>query len=159
MLRRLTLLSPLLLLAVPAAAKDLRGRFGAGFNNQFGHVSALSARYAFPTSSPVVNVQVEGNFGLATSPLEDGKVFSGGRLLYGTIAEDNLNLFIAGGAGALMEGGVGTVRLQPAMGVDFFLYGLENLGMTLEWGLNLDLAEGASVSTTAAVAAGAHYWF
>jgi hypothetical protein len=159
MLRRLAISSPLLLLALPASAKDLRGRFGVGFNNQFGHVAALSARYAIPTKSPAANVQLEGSFGLETSPLEDGRVFSGGRVLLGVIAEDNLNLFFAGGAGALMESGAGTIRLQPAMGVDFFFFGLENLGMTLEWGLNLDLANGASASTTAAVGAGAHYWF
>ena len=159
MLRRLALTSPLLLLTLPAAAKDLRGRYAVGFNNQFGHISAISGRYAFPTKSPVVNIQVEGSFGLATSPLEDGQVFTGGRVLYGTIAEDNMNVFVAGGVGAMMTSGESTVRLQPAMGVDFFLFGLENLGLTLEWGLNLDLADGASASTTAAMAAGAHYWF
>lgn len=159
MFRRIALLSPLLLLTLPAAAKDLRGRYAAGFNNQFGHISAISGRYAFPTSSPVVNVQVEGNFGLSTSPLEDGKVFTGGRVLYGTIAEDNMNIFVAGGVGALMADGESTVRIQPGMGADFFLFGLENLGFTVEWGLNLDLADGASASTTAAMAAGAHYWF
>jgi hypothetical protein len=159
MLRRLAFSCPLLLLALPASAKDLRGRYAVGFNDQFGHVSAISGRYTFPTTSAVVNVQVEGNFGLATSPEEDGKVFTGGRVLYGTIAEDNMNLFIAGGVGALMERGGSTVRLQPGMGADFFLCGLENLGLTIEWGLNLDLADGAQVSTTAAMAAGAHYWF
>jgi len=159
MLRSLILASPLLLLTMPAAAKDLRGRYAVGFNNQFGHVSAISGRYAFPTNSPALNIQVEGNFGLATSPLEDGRVFSGGRVLYGTIAEDNMNLFVAGGAGVMMEVGIGRVRVQPGMGVDFFLFGLENLGLTLEWGMNLDLADGASASTTATMAAGAHYWF
>jgi len=159
MIRRLALLSPLLTLSLPSVAKDLRSRYALGFNSQFGHLAAISARYALPTNSPVVNLQVEGNFGLSTQTGEDGRVFSGGRLLYGVIAEDNMNLFLAGGAGALMEDGASTLRLQPAMGADFFFFGLENLGFTMEWGLNLDLANGAGISTTAALGAGAHYWF
>jgi hypothetical protein len=80
-------------------------------------------------------------------------------VLYGTIAEDNMSLFASGGVGAMMESGGSTVRLQPGMGADFFLFGLENLGFTVEWGINLDLADTASLSTSAAMAAGAHYWF
>jgi hypothetical protein len=45
------------------------------------------------------------------------------------------------------------------MGADFFLFGLENLGFTIEWGLNIDVGPTSGVSTTAAAAAGAHYWF
>ena len=154
-----------LLLAVPAAlllaprsadAKDLRGRFGMGFNNQFGHVSALSVRYALPTPDPVINVQVEGNFGLDT---QTDAVFSGGRLLYGVIAEDNMSVFAGGGIGVLSDGGESSLRLAPTMGADFFLFGLDNLGFTVEWGLNLDVSGNSGAATTAAMGAGAHYWF
>ena len=139
-----------------ANAKDLRSRFGAGFNNQFGHVSALSVRYALPTPSPVINVQVEGNFGLDT---QTDAVFSGGRLLYGVIAEDNMSIFAGGGVGVLSSAGESSLRLAPAMGADFFLFGLDNLGFTVEWGLNLDVSGESGAATTAAMAAGAHYWF
>jgi len=160
MTRLLILLFAALTLASPVQAKDLRGRTGVGFNQQFGHVSALSARYGLPTSSPVVNVHLEGNFGLDTgAQKEGGNVFYGARVLYGVLAEDNMNLFVAGGVGGLTTGDANTVRMQPGMGADFFLFGLDNLGFTLEWGLNLDVGQQSAVATTAAMAAGAHYWF
>ena len=160
MFRQLSCLFPLVLLfSTPAAAKDLRGRFGGGFNQQFGHVSALSVRYAFPTNSPAINVHLEGAFGLETQKEADNRLFTGGRLLWGMIAEDNMNLYLAGGAGALSQNDESTFRLQPAMIADFFFFGLENLGFTVEWGLNLDLAGETGIATAATAAAGAHYWF
>jgi hypothetical protein len=81
---RLLLLIAATFVATPAHAKDLRGRYGVGFNQQFGHVSALSVRYGLPTPSPVINVQVEGAFGLETAASEEGgNVFAGARVLYG----------------------------------------------------------------------------
>lgn len=144
----------------PAHAKDLRGRFAAGFNQQFGHVSAISGRYALPTNSHAMNVQLEANFGFDTVDADTGgNVFTGARLIYGVVAEDNMNLFFAGGAGVLTSDEDSTVRLQPAMGADIFFFGLENLALTLEWGLNLDMGDSPRTSTSAAMGAGAHYWF
>ena len=160
MTRLLILLFAIFLPATAAQAKDLRGRTGVGFNQQFGHVSALSARYGLPTSSPVVNVHLEGNFGLDTGPQDSGgNVFYGARVLYGVLAEDNMNLFVAGGVGGLTNGDANTVRVQPSMGTDFFLFGLDNLGFTIEGGLIFDLGQQSRVHTTANMAAGAHYWF
>ncbi len=161
MIRLLTLLAGLFCISSTAEAKDLRGRFGAGFNQQFGHVSAFSVRYALPTTSHAVNIQLEGNFGLDTATESEGgrSVFSGGRLLYGFVAEDNMTLFAAGGVGILTESDANTVRFQPAMGADFFLFGLDNLGFTVEWGLNLDTGGSPGLESAAAMGAGVHYWF
>lgn len=155
-----------LFVSAPAHAKDMRGRFAAGFNQQFGHesansgVSALSGRYALPTNSHAINVQLEANFGFDTVDAETGgNVLTGARLLYGVVAEDNMNLFMAGGVGVLTADEESTIRLQPAMGADIFLFGLENLGLTIEWGLNIDMGDKSRTSTTAALGAGAHYWF
>ncbi|MEC8194512.1 MAG: hypothetical protein VX944_06250 [Myxococcota bacterium] len=149
-----------LLTAPIAQAKDLRERTGVGFNAQFGHLASLSVRYGLPTPSPVMNIQVEGLFGLDTAASEEGgNVAYGARVLYGFLAEDNMNLFAGGGLGGVNTAGENTVRLQPAMGADFFLFGLENLGFTVEWGINMDIGKSSGVSTTAAAAAGAHYWF
>ena len=158
--RLLILLFSALFFVPSAEAKDLRGRMGVGFNQQFGHVSALSARYGLPSSTPVVNVQLEGNFGLDSGAQEaGGRVFYGARVLYGFLAEDNMNLFFGGGVGGLTDGDSNTVRLQPSMGTDFFFFGLDNLGFTIEWGLNLDLGQQSRVETTASMGAGIHYWF
>jgi len=160
MTRLLFLLAGCLFISPAVQAKDLRGRFGAGFNQQFGHVSAFSVRYALPTNSHAVNIQLEGNFGLDTATDTDGRnVFSGGRILYGFVAEDNMTLFGAGGIGILTQSDENTVRIQPAMGADFFLFGLDNLGFTVEWGLNLDTGGSPGLETAAAMGAGVHYWF
>ena len=160
MTRLCLLLFASLIPSTAVQAKDLRGRYGVGFNQQFGHVSALSARYALPTSSHVMNVHLEGNFGLDTGEKDaGGDVFYGARVLYGVLAEDNMNLFVAGGAGGLTNGDTNTVRIQPSIGTDFFLFGLDNLGFTIESGMNLDLGQHSRVRTTASMAAGAHYWF
>ena len=82
-----------------------------------------------------------------------------GRLLYGFVAEDNMTLFAAGGIGIPDRVEANTVRIQPAMGADFFLFGLDNLGFTVEWGLNLDTGGSLGLETAAAMGAGVHYWF
>lgn len=142
-----------------AHAKDLRNRIGAGYNAWFGQVNALSVRYGLPTGDPAVNIQVEGNLGLDADNSSSDDFFAGGRLLYGVVVEDNMNLSLGAGAGYIASGGRGRLRLQPSATVDFFLFGLENLGFSSGVGLNLDLGSPTGVSTTGAVLGGLHYWF
>jgi len=166
MTRLLPLLS-LVILSLPSAAhaKDLRKRFGLGFESLVGgspsvSTTALSARFGLPTGNAAVNVQIEGDIGFSSYEYAPEGLFYGGRLLYSVVAEDNLNLYLAGGAGVLSVGGVNAVRIQPGMTVDFFLFGLENLGFSTGWAVNLDFGQGTSgVGSAAAAFAGAHYWF
>lgn len=163
--RRLALSAALVssfgLLAAPslAHAKDLRGRVGAGFNTSFGQVQALSVRYGLPTADPAINIQVEGDFGFASYENVTDGVFGGGRLLYGVVAEDNMNLYVGAGAGYVGYGTGSVVRIQPVASVDFFLFGLENLGFNASWGLNLDVGDQSGLATTANLGAGLHYFF
>jgi hypothetical protein len=149
------------LLAAPATAhaKDLRGRIGAGFNTSFGQVNALSMRWGVPTPDPAINVQTELDLGFATYQDTDSALFAGGRVLYGVVAEDNMNLYVGAGAGYIGYAGEGLVRIQPAASVDFFLFGLENLAFNANWGLNLDAGQATGLSTTASLGAGMHYFF
>lgn len=150
----------LLTASMPAQAKDLRKRFGLGFNTEIGQVTALSARYGLPTPDPVINVQIELDFGMDPQANAPDKLYGGGRLLYALVSEDNLNLYAAAGAGALSDGTNTSLRIQPALSVDFFLFGLENLGFNTTWGVNLDIGGGTTgVATTVSVGAGAHYFF
>lgn len=160
-MRRLLFMMGVLAAPSVAGAKDLRQRIGVGFDTQLGQLSALSARFGLPTSDPAINVQVGLQAGFASSSANGATnaVFGGGKLMYGVVAEDNMNLYVSAGAGALNDGTSTTARLQPGMAVDFFLFGLENLGFTTGWGINLDLGQASGVSTTAAVGAGVHYWF
>ncbi len=143
-------------------AKDLRNRFGIGFNNQFSPVANLSVKYGFPAKSPTINIQLQGVFGFAFADSAETRLFGGGRLLFTLIAEDNLNVYLGAGAGyARFSDGSGALRIQPVAGVEFFFFGLDNLGICAEFGVNLDLAAGSlDVSTTSGSFAGVglHYY-
>ena len=160
-----------------ASAKDLNGRLGLGFAQQFGGsgtMSALSVRYGLPTGKPTTNVGVELDVGVDVA---DGTtdLFGGARFLWGAVAEDNMNLNLGLGAGYLQRNAVeigsdgttsapapyGTVRVQPSIGAEFFLFGLENLGFTAELGVNLDLVGGGVEVLTVggAPGVGMHYYF
>ena len=134
-----------------AQAKDLSGRVGVGFNHNFGDRSTISIRYALPLGDPAVQVQVEGFGGLAINNANAGWFIAGGRALGAVVVEDNLNLYLAAGAGYMTDGTQNTsaLRLQPAMGVEFFLFGLENLGFMTEWGVNVDLGSVTGLCTAA----------
>ncbi len=157
----ITALSLGLLLPAQAQAKDLRQRVGLGFSNQFGHLSSLSVKYGMPTNNPAVNIQAQlvGGYSLLNNTTPAW--FVGGRGLYGFVAEDNMNLYLAAGVGYKADGVDNALRIQPALGAEFFLFGLENLGLSAECGVDLDLL-GPGVDTYTfggAAAVGAHYYF
>ena len=161
-LSSLLLLAPLAMPGV-AQAKDLRNRVAVGANAHLGSIPALSVRYGLPTPDPAINVQLEVSAGFSAYGDLGSQAVAGGRLLYGVVAEDNMNLFLGAGAGVLSQTASGAtdtaVRVQPVMGADFFLFGLENLGFTAEWGLNIDLGSSSGAATSAALGGGVHYWF
>lgn len=155
------MIAALLVATAPLAeANDLRGRLGLGFHAGLGTVSAISARYALPTKSPAVNIQLEANGGVAAGTSVDTELVAGGRLIYGVVAEDNLSLYAAGGAHYVANGPTDIVRVQPAVGAEFFFFGLENLGFGVEWGVNLDFGESTGIRTVSGgPAVTVHYWF
>ncbi|HJN75366.1 MAG TPA: hypothetical protein QGF58_15665 [Myxococcota bacterium] len=144
----------------PAHAKDLRKRVGVGLDNQFGHVSSFSVKAGIPTPDPAINLQVQGTFGLSVLDGAADDWWFGGRVLYGVVAEDNMNLYAAAGAGWRVAGRDKSLRLYPAVGTEFFLFGLENLGLSAEVGLGIDLGTGADFySVGSAAGMGVHYYF
>jgi hypothetical protein len=156
------MLSLLALLSSPDAhAKDLRGHFAIGFENQLSGMPALSAKYAFPTSQSQLNAQLQVVAGWSVEPSADNQSFCGARGLYGVVAEDNLSLLVGAGLGYARSGGSAAFRVEPLMSAEFFLFGLENLGLTLQWGLQLDLGSSGTAfrSMGSGAAIGAHYWF
>jgi hypothetical protein len=159
------LLTGSLLLSSSAEAMDLRERVGIGYSNQFASVSSLSVRYHLPTRSPTIRLAVELTAGASVmnSPSAattyDGW-FGGVRVLYGLVAEDNMTLYAAAGTGFTSTGADQAVRLQPALGAEFFLYGLENLGISTEWGLNVDMGSTTRLNTVSGgPAVAVHYYF
>jgi hypothetical protein len=138
-------------------AKDLGNRFGLGVQTQLGSVPALSVRYGLPMANPAVNIQVEADIGFSTE--DTGALLIGGRGLYAMVVEDNMNLYGFIGAAYNDDGVSSAFRIKPGVEVQAFPFGLENLGLTGSFGINLDLGAPSSVSTAGAVAAGLHYWF
>ena len=148
------------LLASDADAKDLRKRIGVGLDNQFGHVSSVSVKAGVPTPDPAINVQVQGTMGFAVLDGAADDWWVGGRVLYGVVAEDNMNLYAAAGAGWRVAGQDKSLRLYPAVGSEFFLFGLENLGLSAEIGVGIDLGTGSDIySVGSAAGMGVHYYF
>jgi hypothetical protein len=144
-----------------AHAKDLSGKFGIGFNNQLGGGPALAVRYGIPTGddSPL-NLVVEGHTGFSAYEGTAQAFVAGGRLMFSTVVEDNMNFYVGAGAGYVMQDGQQVVRFQPLASVDFFLFGLDNLGFTTAFGLDLDVGGDApGIATTTAALAGVTYWF
>lgn len=154
------LLALLCLLAPEASAKDLRSKVGLGFHQQFGDVTALSLRFGVPAAKPTTNVQLEIDAGFELMADTDPTFFAGGRLLYGVVAEDNMNLYLGAGGGYALAGPDGFFRIQPVVGAQFFLFGLENLGFSVEWGVSVDLGDAWAVRTVGtAPNVAVHYYF
>ncbi len=168
MLRRGLLLSCLsltLLFLLPsqAEARDLRGRLGLGFNNNFSSLTSISVKYGIPTNKETLNLQIQAMVGFAFLKDQDDRFFAGGRVLIPILAEDNLNLYAGVGAGYVrFHDAKQGVRASAVVGVEFFLFGLENLGLSAEFGLNLDAGNQIlDVQTTGGTQAsvGVHYYF
>ncbi len=148
--------------APAAMAKDLRNRVGVGFNNQFGHASSISARYGLPWNDDAINLQIEllAGVDIDGDAATTDAVSAGGRLLYALVAEDNMNLYAAAGLGWVSYDGVSAVRLQPGLSAQFFLFGLENLGFSADWGISIDLGKPTGIASfTSAPGMGLHYYF
>lgn len=145
--------------ATDAQAKDLSGRLGVGFNNQFAGLSSLSARWNLPSSTDT-SIAIEANLGFSMMAGSDDAFFAGGRGLYGIVKEDNMTLSVGAGVGFLSEATQTAFRFQPVMSAEFFIYGLENLGFLLEWGVNFDLSSETEIHTmSGSPSLGLHYYF
>ena len=140
-----------------AAAKDLRGHLGVGFNTTLPHAAGLAVAYGLPTGDAAIEVGIEAIAALSIADGTRDVAFAGGRMTYALATEDNMNFYGAAGAGFVTEGDNQNIRLQPALGAQFFLFGLENLGFLAEWGLSIDLGESSSVSGGTGV--GLYYYF
>jgi hypothetical protein len=164
-MRRALLIVALCSLLVPslASAKDLRKKVGIGFNNNFSSVSALSVKLGLPTDKETVNVQIQGLVGFSLTPTALERFFAGGRVLLPFIAEDNLNVYGGIGGGYVrFSTDSSAARIQAVLGVEFFMFGLERLGVSAEFGVNLDVAPGVfELATTSGTSAsvGVHYYF
>jgi hypothetical protein len=114
----------------------------------------------------VINTQVELLFGfdIDGDDTTQDAISAGARLLYGLVAEDNMNLYAAAGLGWVSytdaSGSTSALRVQPGLSAEFFFFGLENLGFSADWGVAIDLGKPTGVASYASVPGmGVHYYF
>ncbi len=174
----LALALALVALPLSAQAKDLNGRIGIGGAQSFGGLSSLSVRFGFPTGKPTLNVGVGAEAGVDMVAGGDTAYFAGGRLYFGVVAEDNMNLYLGAGGGFSSASHVTpattdaegepvaaktttetALRVSPSIGAEFFLFGLDNLGFLAELAVNVDLGAATQISTVASPSVGFHYYF
>lgn len=122
-----------------AEAKDLRGRFGLGIGARLSPTGIISAKITLPSPTPTRNVQIQALVGFALSEAQRDRFSAGARVLIPVLAEDNLNVYGAVGGAYVFYGDEGhAARAEAGAGIEFFLFGLENLGFTGELGLVVD---------------------
>jgi hypothetical protein len=157
------MLSILIFISQIANAKELNGTVGVGLNNWFGEIPAVSVRYAMPianSSSKQWGIQAEGLIGLSIDPSSRTSSLAGLRLLTEVVIEDNLNVLAGAGTGIVVINETTAIKIQPAMEVQYFVFGLEYLSFNAGIGLDLTLGSGEnSAKTSGAVLGGFHYWF
>ena len=141
-------------------AKDLSGRVAVGVDQTIARTPALSVRFGLPSEEPTRQIQFQGSLAIDAQRDQDNtEFFVGGRVLYGVVIEDQLNLYLGTGLGGLNTPDGMTFRVQPGVSIDAFLFGLENLGFNTGLGLNIDIGQTTGIGTTGAILGGVHYWF
>jgi hypothetical protein len=146
-------------------ARDLTGRLGLGYNNQFANsrasnsVPGVSLKYAFSRDFAAALI-----FGVKTGT-DSNSVF-GGKFFKTIFMESNLNFYGLLGVGIVRaklgaRSNSGT-EMMGGFGVEFFIPGLESLGFSFETGASLDNLSGSYEFRTMGVNvlnAGIHFYF
>lgn len=168
--RRSTLLLGLLsLFPLSAEAKDVRTKWAVGVEQSFGLVSSalgnpptLSVKYTLPAAQKQVNMQLQAfvgfQHGAGTGLDENLSLQSGLRFLYPVVAEDNCNVLVGVTAGLgyyqTPFGQLLDPRGGAIFGVEFFPFGLENLGV-----MTAVSAQAGPVDQGTAAHLSMHYYF
>ena len=159
-MRRLLLAALVCPLPSSVFAKDLSGQIAVGVDQTIARTPAISIRYGLPSDDPVRQLQFQAALAIDAQRDQDNlELFVGGRVLYGVVIEDQLNLYLGTALGGLNTPDGMTFRVQPCVSIDAFLFGLENLGFNTGLGLNIDIGQTTGIGTTGAILGGVHYWF
>jgi len=136
-------------LAIPSAeARDLQGRLGLGYNAQFANyresnnsVPAIAAKYAITK-----DIAIEGVFGIATT--SPGNSVIGVKFFKNLFFENNMNFYGMLAAGLVTANNQSGSDLLGGFGAEFFIPGLESLGISFEVGGELTNITGSMVFRT-----------
>jgi hypothetical protein len=144
----------------PALAKDLSGRLGLGFTNEFSNSTAqrqvpiISIKYG-----ATKDIHLLAGFGFdSLSPSEytvAGKIFK--NIFY----ETNLNFYAALGA-AYEKAAQSGIEMLGLLGCEFFIPGVDSLGFLFETGASANNVTGTFEIKTVGftfINAGMHFYF
>ena len=163
-LRIFTLLGVLLFLfAAPAHARNLHGRLGVGFNNQFANYKALNSAPGFSLKYAMTrDVAVQLIVGLSTGTPTNSVTAI--KLYKNVFFENHMNFYFQLGGGLVNGNTYSGAELMTALGAEFFIPGVESVGFMFEAGVgmnNLNDTSSFVISTLGAsfLEAGMHFYF
>ena len=143
-----------------SSAKELTERWGAGLTlHDFQRLPAISFRYGIAP-----NLNAEFLLGVDTNSAA-GATAIGVKIYRNAVVESQVNFFVGMGLHYLSQSLAGVTtsgyELDALMGAEFFLRGLENLGILFETGLGYRSVGGTSLRTVGNgfLGAGIHYYF
>ncbi len=140
--------------------RDLSNRLGLGFVNQFSNSSsnrplpALSAKYGLTKDLHFLAA-------LGVSTTDPTALTIGGKVFKNLFYETNLNFYSMAGLAYLSERETG-IEVLAGVGAEFFIPGLESLGLSFETGLSLSNITGSFALKTIGFSflhAGIHFYF
>jgi hypothetical protein len=144
-----------------ASARDLQGRLGLGYNDEFANssqtngVPGISLKYGMSR-----DIDFEVIFGISTSsPTNSVAALKFFRNLF---YETNLNFYFFAGGGEVGANSKTGLEILSGFGAEFFIPGLESLGFSMDVGGDLDNLSGSYALKTIGVSfinAGIHFYF
>ncbi len=152
----------LLFLNVDLFARDIQSRLGLGYNAEFSN--AYSSGYRLPGVSlkygVTRDIAIEGIVGISTaSPTNSVTAFKFFKNLF---FENNLNFYSTVGLGLLSVNGQSGLAFLAGFGAEFFIPGVDSLGLSVETGVTFDNGTGNYSLKTLGVSfldAGIHFYF
>ncbi len=159
--RRVFLLLICSLVSTSAWARDLHGRLGLGYNSEFanstsmGRVPGISLKYGLTK-----DIAFEAVAGIATTSPTNS--VTGLKFFKNLFFETNLNFYFMLGAGLLNANSKSGTEFLGGFGAEFFIPGVDSLGLSVETGGELDNLTGSYVIRTLGVSfldAGIHFYF
>ena len=160
--RFVTLFGVGFLFSDPCLGRDMQGRLGLGYNSEFANaystgprVPGISIKYAMTR-----DLAIEGVFAIATT--SPSQSVTGIKLFKNVFFETNLNFYFMLGGGFINANSQIGAELLAGFGAEFFIPGIDSLGLAIETGATFNNASGSYALRTLGVSfldAGIHFYF
>lgn len=144
-----------------AWTKDLQGRFGVGYNAEFGSIASgdnvpgISLKYALARDLALEAI-------LSATTAAGGSSVKGLKLFKNVFYETNLNFYFMLGGAYVSTPIASGIQGLGGLGAEFFVPGVESLGFSVETGGSFDNLTGSYALRTIGVSfidAGVHFYF